>query len=457
MSLLGNGKQGQRNQIDMTDANVKELLQEIHTITEKSELAAAGREYNIFRVLECDGKEVLMCRMLADLLNPHGQHGRGSVYLEKFLEEVLHETDADQLSASASIYKEYSIDAERRIDLVIAGNGRFLPIEVKIHAGEQQAQCYDYYQYAVRHDPDTRMIYLTLYGNEPSEYSRTSGNGAHVLDLSHIQTISFQEDIAGWLQKLEHDEHDPVMLTMIRQYRQAIYSVTGYWKEKQRMDLLNILMGSEDNFRSMLFISEMAERTKAKLIYEVLAEFEKEMDGIISKYGLVRENRFHWYEYQEKATETYYHQSESTYPGINYVIPGIQLPEGAELWLRIEIEYNLFFGFCLFDTSAESEFGKGNQLDEASEQVKKILSAKIDTSAAQYDAWWVQWWYLPTGEKEYGVGKEEIPNFRSMNEAAVRLSDPKKREDFVMKSVQVIDWKLDWILKNRRYDGNQEK
>ena len=37
MSLLGNGKQGQRNQIDMTDANVKELLQEIHTITEKSE------------------------------------------------------------------------------------------------------------------------------------------------------------------------------------------------------------------------------------------------------------------------------------------------------------------------------------------------------------------------------------------------------------------------------------
>lgn len=426
---------------------VKELLQKTRTITEQSEFAAAGREYNIFRVLECDGKEVLMCRMLADLLNPHGLHGRGSIYLKKFLEDVLHETDAEQLSASASVYKEYPIDEERRIDLVIAGNGRFLPMEVKIHAGEQQAQCYDYYQYAVRHDPNTRMIYLTLYGSGPSEYSRMSREGDCVLDFSHIQTISFQEDIAGWLQKLEDTECDPVMSAMFHQYRQAIYSVTGYWKEKQNMDLMNILMGSEENFRSMLFISELAERTKAKLICDVLAGFEKEMSGIVSKYGLVREKRFHWYEYLEQATESYYHQRESTYPGINYVIPDVQLPGGTELWLRIEVEYDLFSGLCLFDALAESEFGKGNQLNEPSEHIKKILSEKIDTSEAQYDAWWVQWWYLPNGEKENAAGKEEIPNFRSMNEAAIRLSDPKKREDFIKKSVQVIDQKLQRILK----------
>ena len=426
--------------------HVKKLLRETGAAVKNSEFAKAEQEYNIFRVLECDGREVMMCRMLADLLSPHGQHGMGNTYLKKFLEDVLHETDAEHLSDSASVYKEYPIDAERRIDLVIEGNGRFLPIEVKIHAGEQRAQCYDYYQYAVRRDSNTRMIYLTLYGNEPSEYSRISGDGGHVLDRSHIQTISFQEDIAGWLQQLEDAEHNPVMAAMLHQYLQAIYYVTGYWKEKQKMELTDILMGNEDNFRSMLLISELAERTKAELICKVFAEFEKEMAAIIPKYGLVRENRFHWYEYQDKATESYYHQGESTYPGINYAISGIQLPEGAELWLRIEAEYNLFSGLCLFDTSVKSEFGDGNQLDEPSENVKKILSARIDTSEAQYDAWWVQWWYLPTGEKENGAGKDQIPNFRSMNEAAIRLSDPQKRKDFIKKSVHVIDQKLERLF-----------
>ena len=31
-------------------------------------------EYNIFNVLEISAKEVIMCRFLADLLNPEGQH-----------------------------------------------------------------------------------------------------------------------------------------------------------------------------------------------------------------------------------------------------------------------------------------------------------------------------------------------------------------------------------------------
>lgn len=56
-------------------------------------IAAACRQntsYNLFSVLGIETKEVLICRVLADLLNPRGQHGMGSVYLELFLKEVLH-------------------------------------------------------------------------------------------------------------------------------------------------------------------------------------------------------------------------------------------------------------------------------------------------------------------------------------------------------------------------------
>ena len=45
-------------------------------------IAAACRQntsYNLFSVLGIETKEVLICRVLADLLNPRGQHGMGAL------------------------------------------------------------------------------------------------------------------------------------------------------------------------------------------------------------------------------------------------------------------------------------------------------------------------------------------------------------------------------------------
>ena len=75
----------------------EKLLRGVKETVQSSELAKAEQEYNIFQVLECGAKEVLMCRMLADLLNPKGRHGKGSIYLEHFLKDVLHEPDAAAL------------------------------------------------------------------------------------------------------------------------------------------------------------------------------------------------------------------------------------------------------------------------------------------------------------------------------------------------------------------------
>jgi hypothetical protein len=41
---------------------------------------------------------------------------------------------------------EYIIDGNRRIDLYIETISHKIPIEVKIHAGDQDKQCFDYYK-----------------------------------------------------------------------------------------------------------------------------------------------------------------------------------------------------------------------------------------------------------------------------------------------------------------------
>ena len=47
------------------------------------------KDYNIFSVLQIQSKEVLTCRMIADFLNPRGQHGAGAEYLKIFLRDCL--------------------------------------------------------------------------------------------------------------------------------------------------------------------------------------------------------------------------------------------------------------------------------------------------------------------------------------------------------------------------------
>ena len=98
---------------------------------------------------------------------------------------------------SAVVYREFSIDDNRRIDIVIRTKERLVPIEVKIYAGEQQNQCYDYYQKAI----NSHLFYLTRFGDFPSDYS------ANTLTDKQVTAISFSDDILNWLEKcLEQKE-----------------------------------------------------------------------------------------------------------------------------------------------------------------------------------------------------------------------------------------------------------
>ena len=102
------------------------------------------------------------------------RHGYGILFLKSFMHDLLKEDSVSDLSlAHTDVVKEFVIDHERRIDIVIQNPCFFIPIEVKIYAGEQEGQCYDYYQYA----RNAKMVYLTRFGDVPSEYSRKKKNG----------------------------------------------------------------------------------------------------------------------------------------------------------------------------------------------------------------------------------------------------------------------------------------
>lgn len=129
--------------------NLQQLLSQITALSKKYDLLneRTGGFFNVFEIANVAHDEVTVCRMIYELLSPRGSHCQGTLYLKLFLEGVLQIQVDDTELETVTVYREYVIDEKRRIDLVIETANHFIPIEMKIYAGEQQAQCWDYYNF----------------------------------------------------------------------------------------------------------------------------------------------------------------------------------------------------------------------------------------------------------------------------------------------------------------------
>lgn len=162
--------------------------------------------FNIFKVLGIADKEVLLCRLLGDLLAPNGSHGLNEKPLLAFLEQ-LNIADQFSLDAVKRAYTvlEETVDGDRRADIVIHIGDRVIPIEVKIWAGDQANQLYDYYQYFAKVRPQNKTLkiyYLTPGGRAPSDISISSPDNHRRLTSGQYQCLSFREDVARWIDRL---------------------------------------------------------------------------------------------------------------------------------------------------------------------------------------------------------------------------------------------------------------
>jgi hypothetical protein len=409
------------------------ILERVIQINKEHSELYKNKSYNIFSVLQIQSKEVLTCRMIADLLNPRGEHGSGAEYLKLFLNNILgiNEVADDDIKLSV-VTAEYVIDDERRIDIVIEVGKFFIPIEVKIYACEQQSQCYDYYEFARRKDTNAKVYYLTIDGHLPTEYSTSGAYGK--ISKSNIVCLSFKEDILKWLRNCK-TVGNTEMVSILDQFIESIETLVGYKGEGLVKMVSDEIIKSEESLRAGIQIADSINVAKAKVMYLLFEELEKHLEVVAIKNNWSRESSFNWYEYKDMATESFY-KEYSTYPGINYVVNNASLNNGYQLWFRIEVENNLFAGFCVFNPNAHSENGEGNQVNIFDDDTKTALNTYLNTVENEHSEWWATWWYLPTGEKK---PKDSVPNFKTMNEAAISLADDNKRKAFVAECIEQIE------------------
>ena len=157
---------------------MEKLLQEVNNIIRENDrrqdLAYKNGEFfNLISVMQMEWDEPKThSRILADLLNPNGSHGQGSIFLEKFLclSESLQELDLELSKVHVIVEKNIGkIDSRYqhggRIDIVIEAGDKAIIIENKINAPDQKNQLLRYQRYADQTYRDGyRIIYLKPIG-----------------------------------------------------------------------------------------------------------------------------------------------------------------------------------------------------------------------------------------------------------------------------------------------------
>ena len=241
-----------------------------------------GSQFNIFEILSIGTREVYMCRVLAELLNPNGLHCQGTKYLDLFCNRFLYEKEINTenvIVRTEDLTKNLDeIGKEnRRIDIVIdEKDGNYIPIEVKINAYEQQEQCQDYlnsarkiYKKRKKNEDDAIIIYLTKLGEMPSSIYNEK-------DKEKVKCITWCQ-ICDWLNECicQIDTIRKIPITeILMQYRTTIEQ---FIEEKNDMNqqIINKIKESAENFDSAEQIADNFDIAKREIVKKLFDEIEK--------------------------------------------------------------------------------------------------------------------------------------------------------------------------------------
>ena len=151
-------------------AEVAPRLETAQTLDDELDRQLA-RRFNVFRYLRTN--EMGFSRMIADLLDPAGDHGQGAAFLKLLTAKLEFAQDVNPSDlGNAKVQTERQIDGRRRIDIVVEINGKHcLAIENKSNsAGDQERQVADDLDWLRRYG-HSLLVYLHPTGEGPSEES----------------------------------------------------------------------------------------------------------------------------------------------------------------------------------------------------------------------------------------------------------------------------------------------
>lgn len=385
------------------NADVKALLEKVHEFSMEQDETdkRTGRSFNVFAITGIATKEVAICRLMHDLLSPKGTHSQGDAYLRLFNEHILRLKFEEEDYSKASVKREYGTRDGRKIDLVIKTPNYVIPIEVKIHAEDQNSQCIDYYRSAV----NSRVFYLTKYGSAPGNHSISEEDAE-----KYVTLISFSKDIIKWLEEcIKHhgDQQVPSIRETLTQLIQTIKGFTYQVEDDLEMKIAEEMISSSERMRSAVKIAQSLEAAKLKLMKTLFDQIESKVEA-----ERIADNPLDYRYKGYKAVNEYFQSSKvnQSLPGISYRFIDNVKP-GIDLWVRIEVDHRLYIGYYPVYKEGCSDASLSK------EEIREVLG--IIEPEMHKD--WAHWEYISLDK--------ESPNFKHHNDELMELADESKMDE----------------------------
>jgi hypothetical protein len=152
--------------------------------------------------------EILLSRIISDLLNPKGSHGQGSVFLIIFLERLIDlncilpldwYSQVEKVTVINEAYTTFLPNSARRIDIRIEMPSCFgIGIENKPWTVEQPEQLSDYCaELACRYKSQFVLVFLSQKGRSPQ--SIPPEEWQVLKDSGKCATIFYSDNFLDWL------------------------------------------------------------------------------------------------------------------------------------------------------------------------------------------------------------------------------------------------------------------
>jgi hypothetical protein len=326
--------------------NIELLLKDVYAISKKYDLInqKTGGYFNIFDIANIASDEVTICRIIYELISPKGSHCQGNLYLKLFVKHVLGMEFSDLDYRTVKVSREYVMSDDRRIDLVIETQDKSIPIEVKIYAGDQSNQCFDYFSKKAQ---NSNLFYLTLGGHAPSPASAgrltpIHGDKNEVIGYKEVTQISFDNEILTWLNYCL-EQQATIKISPIReiiiQFIAVIRRLTNLMEEGKEMEIIETLLSSSDSLKSAIDIEKALPIVKTKVMMDLFEELSSQFKGKGKEI----------IDYNKENIKDYYKPNVRTYPSISIKIKELRPNLMATLCVEVSVYLYYYFSFMEFD------------------------------------------------------------------------------------------------------------
>lgn len=395
---------------------LKQIIDSVKLISDETieRRKKSGSEFNIFKVLNLENKEVPIVRFLLELLNPNGCHYHGDYFLKSFIRNALsidEEKIGDDELIKAKVRREVSTIDNKRIDLTIETKSTYIGIEIKVYSHEHDHQLQFYSKELTRSSKHSYLYYLTPFGEESEE-----------LDKNKYESISFKDDIIPWLIGTKNGLDDSLIPLKLNldQYICVLKNICGIETEETTMKVKDYILESEDNVKCVKTLINALPKAQTQIMLNFFNGLKEELID----HSIEFDKKI--FSCNEEDIKKYYESQKRVWPSINIKFLDRQKDKiNHDIYLRLEVDFRLFIGFIVSDTGEKD-------VKIIDKKTKELFSQVFDDmKVGRENNWWLVWKYI--------MIENEWVDFKSFNDNVIKLANKNNLTQLIKICVETIE------------------